>query len=480
MGKEHLREASASLSASNTSSNTVDYTSAEKDAIIWSLSIGTLLGTFPLNFLYTKYGARWPFFLAGIMSALSTILMPIAALFDLKLLLVLRFVQGLAFGANFGAIGILCVRWAPLAETSIFISVLTSFTPVSSLVTNQISAWLCNTSFGWPSAFYCHAAFGFLVFSLWVFCYGDDPQSHSMVGEKELFEIQEGKTKEHIQRDSFVPYKEIIKNKVILIVWLNAFVEMATLTFLLQYAAIYFNSILGFSIATTDVRRDKRPEHWIGLCHNRISSNSIVSQRKKKRKKNHLPGTLTALASATHLPFKFVFGIISDKLRIIPERLKMCIFNTIAVGMAGVFCALIGVFPSDWSKTGFVMYAMVLTCMGLNPGGFYKCGTLCARQYSHFVLTVIQFMKCIGLFVAPILRYIFVNDDKNYNEWQYTYWVQGALLLIANFMFFFIATDQPASFTHITRESRRAEKSDGKISECSKIIMSENYSKRLG
>ncbi|RCN28219.1 hypothetical protein ANCCAN_26039 [Ancylostoma caninum] len=333
-------------------------------------------------------------------SALSTVLMPTIALFDLKLLLILRFLQGLAFGANFGAIGILCVRWAPLSETSIFISVLTSFTPVSSLVTNQLSAWLCNTSFGWPSAFYCHAAFGFLVFSLWALCYGDDPQLHPMVGEKELLKIQEGKTKEHIQRDAFVPYKEIIKNKVILIVWLNAFVEMTTLTFLLHYAAIYFNLILGFSIATT--------------------------------------GTLTALASATHLPFKFVFGIISDKLRSISERSKMWIFNTIAVGLAGAFCALIGIFPSDWSITGFVMYSMVITCMGLNPGGFYRCGTLCARQYSHFVLTVIQFMKCIGLFAAPILRYIFVSDDKNYNQWRYTYWVQGVLLLMISVIELFL------------------------------------------
>ncbi|RCN37355.1 hypothetical protein ANCCAN_16747 [Ancylostoma caninum] len=402
--------------------NAVAYTSTEKDFINWSLSVGTLVGTFPLNFLFTKYGARWLFFLAGTMSALSTVVMPITALFDLKLLLALRFLQGLAFGANFGVIGILCVRWAPISETSIFISVLTSFTFISSLVTNQLSAWLCNTSFGWPSAFYCHAAFGFLVFSLWVLCYGDDPQLHPMVGEKELLKIQEGKTKEHIQRDAFVPYKEIIKNKVILIVWLNAFAEMTTMTFLLPYAATYFNSVLGFRSTTA--------------------------------------GTLSALVSATHLPLKFVFGIISDKLKCISERSKMWIFNTIAVGLAGVFCALIGVFSSDWSITGFIMYTIVLTCMGLNVGGFYRCGTLCARQYSHFVLTVIQFMKCIGMFVGPLLHLIFVSDEKNYNQWRYTYWVQGALLLIANFMFIPIATDQAASFTHITRSSEKAEGSD--------------------
>ncbi|KIH50080.1 hypothetical protein ANCDUO_19844 [Ancylostoma duodenale] len=67
MGSENSREANMSSITNNVSCfghffqssiNTVDYTSAEKDAIIWSLSIGTLLGTFPLNFFYTKYGAR--------------------------------------------------------------------------------------------------------------------------------------------------------------------------------------------------------------------------------------------------------------------------------------------------------------------------------------------------------------------------------------------------------------------------------------
>ncbi|EYC30904.1 hypothetical protein Y032_0004g1842 [Ancylostoma ceylanicum] len=194
-------------SADNTTLTTLDYTPTEKSAIIWAVAIGTIVGTFPVNYFYTKYGARWPFFVAGMMSTVSTALMPIAALFDLKVLLFLRLVQGLAYAANFGAIGTLCVRWAPLTEVSIFISVLTSFTPVSAVVTNPLSGWLCNTSGGWPSAFYSHAAFGLVVFLLWIVCYQDDPQYHPSVSEKELAKIQKNKTRAHIERDSFVPYK---------------------------------------------------------------------------------------------------------------------------------------------------------------------------------------------------------------------------------------------------------------------------------
>ncbi|KAK6045704.1 hypothetical protein COOONC_16792 [Cooperia oncophora] len=110
---------------------------------------------------------------------------------------------------------------------------------------------LCSSSLGWRSAFYIHAGFGFLVFCLWIVFYQDDPQLHPSVSEKELEKIQRDKTQAHIERDSFVPYKAILKNKVILIVWCNAFVEMVTVTLLLVYAPTYFHVVLGYDIPTT-------------------------------------------------------------------------------------------------------------------------------------------------------------------------------------------------------------------------------------
>ncbi|EPB69645.1 hypothetical protein ANCCEY_11270 [Ancylostoma ceylanicum] len=108
----------------------------------------------------------------------------------------------------------------------------------------------------------------------------------------------------------------------------------------------------------------------------------------------------------------------------------MWFFNSIAVGLAGVFCALIGVFPANWSKTGVALFTLVITCMGMNPGGFYKCGTLSSRQYAHFVLATIQFMKCIALFVGPAMVAIVVSDERSHDQWRYVYWINGVLLFV--------------------------------------------------
>ncbi|PIO70857.1 hypothetical protein TELCIR_07270 [Teladorsagia circumcincta] len=156
----------------------------------------------------------------------------------------------------------------------------------------------------------------------------------------------------------------------------------------------------------------------------------------------------------------------------------MIFFNTIAVGMAGVFCAMIGVVPADYPKCGVALFTLVITCMGMNPGGFYKCGTLSSRQYAHFVLATIQFMKCVALFVAPMTVALFVHDERRHDQWRYVYWINGALLILANFAFMPFATDQPASFTLITRATHNEEKAlrnaakfsatgrDGKRQEC--------------
>ncbi|CAJ0607794.1 unnamed protein product [Cylicocyclus nassatus] len=400
----------------------IDYTPTEKSAVIWAVPLGTLLGSIPINYFYTQYGAKWPFLVAGVVSALATAMIPAAAVFNLGALMMLRFTQGLAFSGNFGAIGLICVRWAALTEMSIFLSVLTSFTPVSAVITNPVAAWMCKT-YGWPMAFYAHAMFGLIIFLLWVLLYADNPQKHHIITKKELACIRKGKTKEHVEGDTFVPYKDIILDRVVLIIWLNAFCCMTALTFVLTYAPLYFRKVLKYDVGVA--------------------------------------GTLSSVASSIHLPLKLVSGIISDRLNIISERYKMWFFNTISIGVAGLCILLIGVFPPDWPTAGFAMFALDNTVMALTAGAFYKCGTLYARQYSHVLVTVIQFMKCVGMFVAAGLFWLFVEDESNYNEWRYAYWLQGTFLIIANVLFYAVATDQPAAFTLITRATRKDESTQG-------------------
>ena len=61
---------------------------------MWAVAFGSMLGTFPFTLLYARFGARLVLFFAGILSALATAAIPLAALLlGFGPLLVLRFLQ---------------------------------------------------------------------------------------------------------------------------------------------------------------------------------------------------------------------------------------------------------------------------------------------------------------------------------------------------------------------------------------------------
>ncbi|VDK59647.1 unnamed protein product [Cylicostephanus goldi] len=45
-------------------------------------------------------------------------------------------------------------------------------------------------------------------------------------------------------------------------------------------------------------------------------------------------------------------------------------------------------------------------------------------------------MKCVGMFVAAGLFWLFVHNESDYNQWRYAYWLQGICLIVYHFMDF--------------------------------------------
>jgi hypothetical protein len=68
---------------------------------MWAVAFGSMFGTFPFSMLYTRFGARLVLFAAGLISILSTALIPLAA-------------TQFGFGIMFLAIRFLQVIWIDL------------------------------------------------------------------------------------------------------------------------------------------------------------------------------------------------------------------------------------------------------------------------------------------------------------------------------------------------------------------------------
>ncbi|KAI6242499.1 hypothetical protein M3Y99_00216200 [Aphelenchoides fujianensis] len=197
--------------------------------LIWAVAVGSILATFPFNLLYARFGARFVFAAAGTISFLSTALIPVASMLGIVPFVAVRFLQ------------------------------------------------LCTSSLGWHSVFYVHAAVGPVLFGLWFFLYSDFPERHPRVSAAEKQRIMEGKNVEHRELDGFIPYREICTNRVILVVWFNAFGDIISAIFLLTYFPKYLTDVLGYSLRSASL--------------------------------------LSMLPAISHIPSKLAFGWIFDKTR---------------------------------------------------------------------------------------------------------------------------------------------------------------------
>ncbi|CAD5221041.1 unnamed protein product [Bursaphelenchus okinawaensis] len=387
----------------------IDYTPREVSYINWAVGFGTISATFPFSSFYNKYGAKWPFFTAGILSALATAFMPQAAEYHIYVLLALRFVQGIAYAADFAAVGVLCSKWASLKQNGLFISVLTFYSPLSSFFTNSFGGMICDSSFGWPMVFYSHAIAGLVVFTLWVVFYKDRPQRSPRVSDIELEKIQRDKSDAQIAGGHEIPYRALLTDPVIIIVWLNAFTDIFSANFLAIYSPYYIRNVLHYSIKKT--------------------------------------GHFAAISRVIQIPFRLLCGYLSDKIKFIPENTKLIVFNTIAVAFAGIFYLLVGLVPADAPIWGIVLFAMINLVIGAAPGGFYKCGVLHGRQYSHFIIANCQFIKCITLFLGPAMVAFFVKDESNAGQWFNIFLITGISLISSHLLFCKFATVEPAYYT---------------------------------
>jgi len=156
----------------------------------------------------------------------------------------------------------------------------------------------------------------------------------------------------------------------------------------------------------------------------------------------------------THIPVKMACGWVSDSFHCMPERKKMWIFNSVAVGGPALIYIYLCFAPKEFPLITVALFGSVHAILGFNCGGFYKCGALVSRQYAEFVIAFTQFIKCLVFFVAPALVAIFVTDESNATQWHVIFYMIAGTLVVANVVFCVYATDAPVEFTKLTSQNR--------------------------
>ncbi|CAJ0603689.1 unnamed protein product, partial [Cylicocyclus nassatus] len=115
------------------------YSNDERTWLFSAVAVGALVSVVPISQAIASYGARQVFFAPGILSAISTAFIPMAAHHSLNAFLFLRVVQGMSFAACMPTVGSVTAAWASLKQNGLFICCLTTFGQISLIYAMPVS-----------------------------------------------------------------------------------------------------------------------------------------------------------------------------------------------------------------------------------------------------------------------------------------------------------------------------------------------------
>ncbi|GMR61709.1 hypothetical protein PMAYCL1PPCAC_31904, partial [Pristionchus mayeri] len=363
----------------------------------------------------------------GYFGAFITSTTPVVLTISFPLFIVFRFLNGMTFSMLFTVAGVVTNDWAPLAQRGLFIAVLTGHVEMAALFTMPVAGAVAS-KIGWPYAFFMSGFLLAVVTSLFLFLYRDSPSAHPFVGEMEVKKINCGKSKQQASGSSTAPpYRSIFSSPVIWASWVAVIGTFFVSQFTISWSPIYLNNVLQYSPAMT--------------------------------------GVISVVPLACQLLIKFFSGLMSDKLHCVDDVTKLRLFNSIALVGGGVFFAIASIItPSGhWVDTFFSLAPVAL--LGFHAGGYPKCLVIVSRQYSAFVMSVVQMVSCgtmfVGSFIIPLIA-----PENTFDQWKKVFILYASMLVVTNTVFVIFAKAKAASWTEEDHPKRtnRVASIDGKLS----------------
>ncbi|KAF1766358.1 hypothetical protein GCK72_006315 [Caenorhabditis remanei] len=363
-------------------------------------AVGAIFGTIPAVTFIAKYGIRRVLTVYGILSAVGTILMPLAVNYGLITVLIARLFQGIGASVLYSSIGTISESWSPITEIGTFVAFLSSAFQISNIVTMPTAGFLCESALGWRSIYYIFGWITVVFYLVFFWYYNDAPDKHKNVSSNELKKIRDGKiitssTSKTVQNVKFI---QVFTNWEVFEITLAIIGGSTSVICLNNYGPIYLNKVLGLNIRETGYS-------------------------------NAIPYFFAAIV-------KFAAGPITDKLAHISERIRLIIFAlvpqiTMAIGF------LIMSFTTH-VIIAQVAYTFSVVLAGLNVIGMVKCAQIVAEKHLTLIMAVISMSSWVSAFILPIVIGV-ICPTNSHSEWSRFYLFVAIFVILTNLPFPFLA-----------------------------------------
>uniref|UniRef100_A0AC34R549 Major facilitator superfamily (MFS) profile domain-containing protein n=1 Tax=Panagrolaimus sp. JU765 TaxID=591449 RepID=A0AC34R549_9BILA len=389
------------------------YSSTERAVLFAAVALGAILFLIPLTRLIDRWGTRKTFTLVGVISAIATGLVPVAASLGFVPFVIVRVIQGVGFAACFPVVGSVTSAWAKLSENGLFNGALTGFLQLGPVIAMPISGFFCHLD-AWELTYYVHALLTIFWILIFWFVFRDTPSEHKKVTTRETNEIQAGKVvvdgrSKHNRTKT--PCLDIYKSKSVIAIWVAAIGNMGGI-FLVMFAPIFIRQVLRYPVIA--IYKSKSViAIWVAAIGNMggifLVMFAPIFIRQVLRYPVIAVGFQAALPTLLQFIVKLKAGAISDYIKL-PETTKVKIFNSIAFFGMATFFILIALIASEETQVISIVFLVAsATILGFNTGGFFKAATLVGRHYSFFVNAHVQLIAFFEPRIWPIDE-LFLTD----------------------------------------------------------------------
>ncbi|XP_026327407.1 sialin-like isoform X2 [Hyposmocoma kahamanoa] len=166
----------------------IEQTAEQQSIILGSFFYGYVLTQVPGGRIAELFGGKLVYGVGVLLTALFTLLSPIAARVDFTFFIAVRALEGLGEGVTYPAMHAMLARWIPPLERSKFAAYVYAGSNIGTVISLPLSGWLCTLQLdnGWPLCFYVFGGLGIIWFIAWMFLVYDTPQSHPRICPKEV------------------------------------------------------------------------------------------------------------------------------------------------------------------------------------------------------------------------------------------------------------------------------------------------------
>ncbi|KAJ8668805.1 hypothetical protein QAD02_000064 [Eretmocerus hayati] len=366
-------------------------TKADEGEFDWSPTVqSTIIGSFYWCYILSQivggvltqhFGTKAVFGGSQLITAICSLLIPVAASFHYGAIIALRSIQGIASGLTWPAMYAMVGLWIPTVERSRFMSSFQGFS-FGIGITYPLAGFII-ANFGWRVVFYTTGSIGIIWCFFWYLYAFDSPTTHPRISSQEFQYIQGSVgTAAGLSEGASVPWKSILKSMPAWSIGITTFGRIWVHYVFIVGGPTYMKTIFGLS----------------------IEANGVLS------------GAPFIFSYFSSVVFCYVADVLVRKQLMSLTNVRK-LFTMFSQVIPGVLVLLIGYLGCN-IVLALVAWSIAVTLITAAYAGAMANIIDIAPNYAGPVLAFAQTIHMTASFLSPIAAGLLIEDSQTLDAWK--------------------------------------------------------------